>query len=147
MPILKHLKQNKILLDTHVWLWIMMGNSKLKKEFNIEFEKHIQTQNVLISPMSVWEIGMLVEKKRIELEVDVQDWVDEALDNPGIKLLPLTPKIAIQSVRLPGHFHGDPVDRLLVATAHLENAVLVTCDQKILSYGEDKFLFVYHPSE
>jgi PIN domain nuclease of toxin-antitoxin system len=57
----------------------------------------------------------------------------------------MTPKIAIQSTRLPGIIHGDPADRILTATAHEENAVLVTCDEKLLKYGEENFISVYNP--
>jgi PIN domain nuclease of toxin-antitoxin system len=147
MPLLKKLQQHKILLDTHVWLWAMIGNPNLTKDFSATFEKHLRSQGVLISPMSIWEIGMLVEKKRIEIEMDVMDWVNQALDNPGMQLSPVTPEIAIQSARLPGEVHGDPVDRLLIATAFEENAVLVTCDKKILEYGAGKFISVYNPSK
>lgn len=147
MPLLKKLQQHKVLLDTHVWLWVMIGNPNLTKGFIDSFEKILKGQGVLISPMSIWEIGMLVEKKRIEIEMDVLDWVNQALDNPGIQLCPLTPRVAIQSARLPGEVHGDPVDRLLIATAYEENAVLVTCDKKILEFGAGKFISVFNPSK
>lgn len=147
MPLLKKLQQHKILLDTHVWLWAMLGNPNLKKDFITALEKIGQSQGILISSMSIWEIGMLVEKKRIEIEMDVFDWINQALDNPGIQLANITPRIAIQSTRLPGEIHGDPVDRLLIATAFEENAVLVTCDQKILDYGKGKFISVFNPTK
>ncbi len=146
MPHLKKLKKHKILLDTHVWLWSMVGSSTLSKDFSNAFENILETQQVLISPMSIWEIGMLVDKKRIEISMDVSDWVDQALDVPGIQLCPITPRIAIQSTRLPGNVHGDPVDRLLIATAFEENAVLVSCDKKILEFGSDKFITVFNPA-
>jgi PIN domain nuclease of toxin-antitoxin system len=59
--------------------------------------------------------------------------------------MPITPRIAIQSTRLPGAIHGDPADRILVATAHECNSVLVTCDEKLLAYGKDKFVNVHDP--
>jgi PIN domain nuclease of toxin-antitoxin system len=146
MPILKELKQHKILIDTHVWLWAMAGSSALTKEFIQSFERILKFNGVLISPMSIWEIGMLVDKKRIEIEMDVMDWIEHSLDTPGVTLAPITPQIAIQSTRLAGTVHGDPVDRLLIATAHVENAILVTCDEKIIHYGKDKFISVHNPS-
>ena len=90
---------------------------------------------------------MLVEKKRINIEMDVLDWVEQALDTPGIELCPICPRIAIQSTRLEAEIHGDPVDRLLIATASEKNAVLVTCDQKILQYGNGKLITVFNPSK
>ncbi len=147
MPIIKQLKQHKILLDTHVWIWVMTGNSCLRDSFCKSFEMIAKMDGVLISPISIWEVGMLVEKKRIEIEMDVLAWVDQALDSVGIQLAPITPRIAIQSSRLPGTLHADPADRLLIATAHEENAVLVTCDEKILGYGQDKFISVHNPTK
>lgn len=147
MPILKNLKEHKILLDTHVWLWAMNGNTEyLSKEFCKFFNKIIKTKNVMISPMSIWEIGMLVDKGRIEIGMDTLDWINQALDVQGMQLLPITPRIAIQSTKIPGSLHGDPVDRLLIASAYEENAVLVTCDKKILEFGCEKFITVYDPS-
>jgi len=100
---------------------------------------------VLISSMSVWELGMLVEKKRIKIDMDVLDWVEQALDTPGMQLCPITPRIAIQSTRLVGEVHGDPIDRLLMATASEENAILVTCDKKMLKYATGKFISAHNP--
>lgn len=146
MSIVKNLKQHKLVLDTHVWLWAMTGDTTLTSGFRRAFEHSLKIEGVLISPISIWEIGMLVEKKRIQLDRDTMEWIEQALDTPGIKLSPMTARIAIQSTRLPGNIHGDPADRLLIATAHEENAVLVTCDEKLLQYGQDKFVNVHNPS-
>ena len=146
MPIIKVIKKHKLLLDTHVWIWSMIGASMLKKSFHITFEKALKLQNILISPMTIWEVGMLVEKKRIEIEMDVLDWIEQALDTPGMNLCPITPRIAIQSTRL-GNIHGDPVDRILIATASEKNAVLVTCDRKILQYAKGKGITAFNPSK
>ncbi len=145
MPILKELKKHKILLDTHVWIWAMVGDSRLKKQFQNAFKRASEANGILVSSMSIWEIGMLVEKKRIEIDMDVLDWVEQALDVPGVELCSVTPKIAIQSTRLVGEVHGDPIDRLLIATASEENAVLITCDRKILDYAKGKYISAYNP--
>jgi len=142
MPIVKHLQQHKVVLDTHVWLWTMEGNLELSEEFR----RHCKSlDEILISPISIWEIGMLVEKKRFTFEMDCLDWIEKALAFPGIRLAPISPRIAVQSTRLPGTIHADPADRILVATAHEENAVLVTCDQKLLEYGRGHFISVHNP--
>lgn len=146
MPIVNKLKHHKLLLDTHVWLWLMMGNSQLTPTFCKAVTQSQNQNNILISPITIWEIGMLVEKKRIALDRDCLDWVEKSLDSPGVLLAPITPKIAIQSTRLPGLIHGDPADRLLIATAHEEGAVFVTCDNKLLEYGKDRFVSVHNPS-
>ena len=147
MPVIKTLQKHKILLDTHVWLWLMQGNSILTPSFQKAIERCREYDGVCISAISIWEIGMLVNKKRIELEMDCLDWIEQALDLPGVRLMPLTPRIAIQSTRLPGAPHGDPADRILVATAHEHNAVLATCDDKLLSYGKDRYFSVHDPEK
>lgn len=145
MPIYKHLKQHKLLLDTHVWFWLMIGDEKLSKTFITAVEKNIENDSILISAISTWELGMLVEKNRIELDIDCLDWVETALESRGVNLVPITPRIAIQSTRLPEISHGDPADKILIATAHEYNAVFVTHDQKILEYGKGRFINVYDP--
>ncbi len=146
MPIVKAIKQHKILLDTHVWLWLMMGSDKLSSTFKQAIKHSQANHGILISIISVWEVGMLAEKNRIQLEMDALDWILQVLDYPGIRLVPISPKTAIQSSRLPGTIQGDPSDRILIATAYEENAVLVTRDEKILDYGLGKFISVFDPT-
>ena len=145
MPIVNQIKQHKILLDTHVWIWLMAGDASLSLHFRRAIARCKEHDGIIISPISVWEIGMLVEKKRILLDMDCLDWVEQSLESPGITLVPITPRIAIQSTRLPDEIHGDPADRLLVATAHELNAVLITCDEKLLRYGKYKYISVHNP--
>lgn len=145
MPVHKILKQHKLLLDTHVWIWIMNGEERISQSFRTLVNQQREKESLYISAISIWELGMLVERKRIELEMDCLDWVEQSLEGTGIDLLPLSPRIAIQSTRLPGEIHGDPADRILIATAFEHNAVLVTHDQKILNYGKGKFIGVYDP--
>lgn len=145
MPVVEHLKQHKLLLDTHTCIWLMIGEERLSTVFLRAVEKSIKHSQIYISAISVWEVGMLVEKKRLELEMDVLDWVEQALDGPGTSLLPISPRIAIGSTRLPEGVHGDPADRILIATAHEHNAVLITHDEKILGYGKSHFVNVHDP--
>ncbi len=77
---------------------------------------------------------MLVAKRRIELDRSVEDWIDTALSLPGVTLAPLSPAVALQSTKLPGEFHPDPADRMIVATA-LQHAVpVLTPDARIHDY-------------
>ncbi len=146
MPLLKDLKQHRILLDTHVWVWMMNGSTRLSKEFVRVCERAVETNRIFLSPLSIWELGMLVQKGRVELETDSLEWVDRSLELSKIQLCPLSPRIAIQSTRLPGEIHGDPVDRLLIATAFEQNLVLTTCDKKILAYSSENLISTYDPS-
>lgn len=145
MPVHKQLKQYKLLLDTHIWIWTMMGSEKINPHFRASLEQNAKNENIFISAISIWELGMLVARKRVELEMDCLDWVEQVLENSYLNLIPLTPRIAIQSSCLPENPHGDPADRILIATAHEYHAILVTHDQKILEYGEGEFIGVYDP--
>ena len=87
-----------------------------------------------VSAISCWEIAKLVEYGRLELPTSLDEWFDQALDYPGVQLLALTPEIAIESTRLPGDFHRDPADQIIVATARVYGCPLVTSDEKIVNY-------------
>ena len=78
---------------------------------------------------------MLVAKGRLELDRDVLDWLEAAARLPGLGVTPLSTAIAVGSTRLPGELHGDPADRLIVATARHLGAALVTADRALLGYA------------
>lgn len=145
MSVVKKLEKHKLLLDTHIWIYLMEGDEKLSSSFIKNLDEHLDEGRILISAISIWEVGMLEEKKKITLKMDCLDWVEQSLDSPQIEVAPISPGIAIHSSRLPGEIHGDPADRILVATAYENNAVLVTHDDKILSYGKDRFIGVHDP--
>ncbi len=84
---------------------------------------------------------MLIAKGRITLGMDVTEWLSAVLAVPGVTLLPLSAEIALDSTRLPGEFHDDPADRMVVATARAENAPLVTADRRILAYPHVRTLW------
>ena len=129
-----------ILLDTHTWIWLFGGLQELSQTTIDRINKAGKQGKVFISAISVWELSMLVAKNRITLSKPINQWIEESFSQPGVNLALLTPKIAIESSFLPGDFHGDPADRIIVATARIENLILLTRDKKILSYGEEKYL-------
>ncbi len=94
-----------------------------------------ETGIIGISAITIWEIAKLVEYKRLELPCPLGEWFHEALSYPAIRLIALTPEIAIESTKLPGDFHRDPADQIIVATARLHSAPLITSDRKILQYS------------
>ena len=146
MPVVKELKQHKLLLDTHVWIWVTAGNSILSPGMRKIIDRAKEREHLLISPISIWEISMLVERKRIALDMDMTDWLKQWVELPGIMTAQFSFQVALLSNRLPGIIHSDPADRILIASAYEENAVLVTADEKILKYGEDHFISVYDPT-
>ncbi len=120
-----------IVLDTATWLWRASDPKRLTTRARRAID---QAEHSLVSAISVWEVAMLVAKRRIQLDRPVEQWVDVALALPGIQLAPLEPAIAVRSTKLPGEFHPDPADRIIVATA-LEKAVpIITPDDRIRSY-------------
>ncbi len=124
-----------LLLDTHVWIWLVNGDAELGADALAAIERAAAAGSVLISAISVWEVAMLKAKGRIVLAKPCAQWVREALSAPGLSLTPLTPEIAVESCQLPGSFHDDPADRLIVATARVADATLVTKDERIFAYG------------
>jgi len=131
-----------LLLDTHVWLWLVGGAEPLKRPVLSSVEGAARRGRIRVSAISAWEVAMLEAKGRIRLSKDCLAWVQEALSAPGTSLVPLTPEIAVESSRLPGEFHGGPADRILVATARLLGATLLTRDERILAYGKGKLVSV-----
>ncbi|MCA9407236.1 MAG: type II toxin-antitoxin system VapC family toxin [Candidatus Omnitrophica bacterium] len=131
----KSKRQEIYLLDTHMWLWLMNGDKQLKSsEVLKKLNQAADSSYIYVSVISVWEIGMLEAKKRIILPVNCYQWINQALKAPGISLMNLTPEIALDSTRLPNDFHGDPADRMIVATAKSLGATLVTQDRHIIQY-------------
>jgi PIN domain nuclease of toxin-antitoxin system len=131
-----------LLLDTHVWLWLVGGSEPLSRPVLSAVEGAARRGRIRVSAISVWEVAMLEAKGRIRLAKGCLAWTQEALAAPGTSLVPLTPEIAVESSRLPGDFHGDPADRILVATARLLGAALLTRDERILAYGKRKLVSV-----
>ena len=129
--------ESPLLLDTHVWLWLFAGIPNTLQKKTISLINHAAEENQLfISAISAWEVSMLHTKKRIDIGVDCLNWVEHALNMPGIALVNLEPIIAISSNTLSGTFHGDPADRIIVATALQHDALIVTADKKILQYAK-----------
>jgi len=122
-----------ILLDTHVWIWWINKSKDLSKLSNRTILLE-QEPNLGISIISCWEVAKLVERKRLQLTLSAEQWIYKALNDPRIRLLDLSPRITIESTQLPGSFHRDPADQLIVATARVLEIPLITADQKILDY-------------
>jgi PIN domain nuclease of toxin-antitoxin system len=125
-----------LILDTHVWLWMVEGDRSALPPAAIDaIEEAARAGAVRVSAISVWEVAMLEARGRIGLSRPVDDWVRAALRAPGISLLPLSPEIAVESTRLPGGPHGDPADRILMASARILGGRLATRDATILDYA------------
>lgn len=128
-----------ILLDTHIWVWWVHGATQLTAK-HVQHLKDNEVAGLGVSAISCWEVAKLVELSRLTLSCPVTQWMQQALSYPGIRLLELTPAIAIESTQLPPLFHKDPADQMIVATARVHHIPLLTADAKILQYPHVKLL-------
>jgi PIN domain nuclease of toxin-antitoxin system len=133
---------NDLLLDTHVLIWLMNGDETLSPQTRELIKNTCKQHCLLIASISVWEIAMLQSKGKISLTQPLQQWVKKASSLPYMKITPLTPEIAIESCGLPGNFHGDPADRMIVSTSRILDIPLMTRDNKILEYGHQSYIKV-----
>ena len=129
-----------ILLDTHVWLWWFLEASRLPRSTQSEIAVEESHNGILVSAISVWEIAVKSSLGKLNLPLPIDEWYEMAQAYPGITVESLNPIDAISSTRLPGEFHNDPADRILVAIARRYDIALATVDRKILSYPYVKTL-------
>lgn len=122
-----------IVLDTHIWIWWTHGDDDLPTEYSELLKQH-ENEGLGVSVISCWEVAKLVEYQRLTLPCSVNEWIKKALAYPHIKLLNLTPEIALESTQLPQPFHKDPADQMIVATARIYDCPLMTVDSKIRDY-------------
>jgi PIN domain nuclease of toxin-antitoxin system len=120
-----------IILDTHAWLWWVSGDAALGRRAGREIRS---APRIGVSAISCLEVAVADARGRISLDRQALLWLQEALALPRVELIPLTPAVAVKASRLGRDFPGDPADRVIVATAQLESAVLVTRDKKIREY-------------
>lgn len=123
-----------ILLDTHAWVWWMANPARLSPKAAEAIRKAEKGSEIGIGAISCWELAMLVAKGRIGLSLDVEEWIEKSLKLPAVRLLELTPKIAVLSSRLEGRPPSDPADRILIATAKAHGIPVVTKDGEIRDY-------------
>lgn len=122
-----------IVIDTHVWLWMDDDPGRLSTR---AVGAIAHAESLLVSPISVWELAMLVEKQRLDLGGPVLEWVRSALAVERTVYAPLPPEVATLAAELGTRgFHGDPADRLITATALHFGAPLVTKDHVIREWG------------
>jgi PIN domain nuclease of toxin-antitoxin system len=128
-----------LLLDTHCWLWAQLGLIQRLSRAALQAIRSAESDgNLRISVISIWELAMLEQRGRVALPMNVRTWVEQALSKPGIGVTQLTPEIMIESVHLPGEMHGDPADRMLVATARVQGATLLSKDEQLIRYSRQR---------
>lgn len=120
-----------ILLDTHVWLWWLLGSARLPVRERTALDRLGARGAIRIAAVSLWEAQMLHAKGRLTLDRDFDVWIREAAAAGVVEVLPLDVDVVIALSRLPRAFHGDPADRLIVATARTHRLPLATHDRAI----------------
>ena len=123
-----------VLLDTHVLIWLVEGNSRLGSVALKEINRALADGLLAVASISFWETAMLIEKGRLEFNIELDVWRHDLRQN-GLQEISLSGAAAIRAGQLKG-FHGDPADRIIVATAMENSAVLVTADKKILNWDQ-----------
>lgn len=122
-----------MLIDTHIWIWWVNGDPQLKPEYKAALDA-AQATGIEVIAISCWEVAKLIENQKLDITLPILEWLNSALSYPGVRLLPLTPEIVVDSTQLPGIFHKDPADQIIVATARVYRLPLMTMDTKIRAY-------------
>lgn len=125
-----------LVLDTHVLIWLLEGSRQIRVETLDAIELSAAANQLHVSAIVFWEIGLLEASGRLRLRESFSAWRHRAKEITGIAIAPVTEDVAVDSTRLPGEFHRDPADRFMVATAREMSATLVTRDRRILRYAE-----------
>ena len=120
-----------VLLDTHMWIWWLTPESPLTSRERQALDRAAEDRELCLAAISLWEAQVLHAKKRIELPVPFSEWISNAADARMLMLLPLDIDVVIAADSLPLGFHGDPADRLIVATARAHAMALATHDSMI----------------
>lgn len=124
-----------IVLDTHALVWWASGNdAQLSPSAAQAIAIEMQGGQIVVSSISAWELAMLVARGRLHLSMDVEAWLSVVGQIEAVRFVPVDNEIAVKSISLPGEFHKDPADRMIVATARKLAAPLVTADERIRAY-------------
>jgi PIN domain nuclease of toxin-antitoxin system len=130
-----------IVLDTHTLVWWVTGDPTLSKKAKAAIAREQAGGGIIVSSISAWEIAMLVEREKLLLSMDVSSWLATVAQIDAVRFMPVDVEVATKSVELPGEFHKDPADRMIVATARKLAVPLVTKDDKIRAYAHVKTIW------
>jgi PIN domain nuclease of toxin-antitoxin system len=122
------------LLDTHTWVWWVTTDRRLSKRAATMIRRALSGDDLWISMISVWEVAKKVEKAQLTLDRPIEQWLDQAIAPQGVGVWEVTRPIVVESCALPQPFHGDPADQIIVATARIHGAMVLTRDERIREY-------------
>ena len=124
-----------ILLDTNVLLWIVNDDVRLGSQAREIVERASSAREVAVSAISFWKIGLLLSKRRIDMTVPLADFAAAIAEERAFRVVPVDSAIAVEAGSLPAGIHGDPDDRILIATARQLGCPMATTDGKILEHA------------
>ncbi|MFO7573506.1 MAG: type II toxin-antitoxin system VapC family toxin [Gaiellaceae bacterium] len=125
-------------LDTHAWLWWVDDDPRLSDAARIAIES---SDGLVVSAISAWEVATLERLGRLRLVPDTRAWIRRALAQPGVVPAPVTPDVAVAAGSILPPFPGDPADRIIYATALVEDARLVTADRRVARHDPDRVVW------
>lgn len=124
------------LVDTHVWLWFLIGDARAMSAQAVQLLRRcLRGEGLVVSDISFWELGIKAAKGKLSLAPNPTAWLGMAERRPGFSFLRLDREILVASTQLPGELHGDPADRMLIASAMLAQLPLITADRTLLAYA------------
>ncbi|MEA3467623.1 MAG: type II toxin-antitoxin system VapC family toxin [Thermodesulfobacteriota bacterium] len=128
------------LLDINVWLWMVEKPVSIPKKM-VPIVNNSNNYPFALSAISVWEVAKKVSLGKLGLSIPITDWIKKATDSTYIQILPLSIQVSVESTQLPGEFHKDPADQIIVATARLHNLTILTADRLIHNYPHVKTVY------
>lgn len=136
--------EDAVLLDTCAVIWLANGDP-MSPQAILAIRAAGLVHAIHVSPVTAWEIGLLSRPRptkaaELHFRPDPKTWFARFMGRPGMQAAALTPDIAIEASQLPGDLHGDPADRLIIATARHLGLPVVTRDRKIIAYGQSGFV-------
>jgi PIN domain nuclease of toxin-antitoxin system len=129
-----------LLLDTHIWLWLENKELKFTEALKARLEDAASSDSIYLCSFSLYEIANAFRRNRVDLHVSPEVWFDAAFRGRSVRLIDITPAISVEAANLPKTFHGDPGDRIIAATAMVENLTLLTNDNALLRLSKQGVL-------
>ena len=132
-----------IVLDTHILIWSLLTPEKVDADQQFVIKQALINNELYISSITLWEIAMLISKGRINIFTRIDDFLKSIENIKGLQVYQVNSSIAADSVVLPGEVHGDPADRIIIATCRELGSTLITADEQILNWAKQGYIKVY----
>ena len=132
-------KIEKVVMDTHILIWYLEGIELSQQQVQI-IESQRNLNQLYISAISIWEVSMLINKKKAAISIPINEWLNKVLSIPGLNIIDLSLTILVESCNLPDFDHKDPADRMIIASTREIDGYLLTFDKRILEYANNGYL-------